>query len=132
MYDKFPEGMKNYLSQYGWHFSKKMCEHAVSGMEKIDPAGNKVKIQPFNKEQVDALLKQHGVEVNNKGGYDYIYAANMCKADYLGSGVPGEAYLAKFVRDYVDDPDAPEGKTFCRYYADCIAGGKPIIWEDMI
>ena len=25
-YDRFPSGMKEYISQYGWHFSKKMCE----------------------------------------------------------------------------------------------------------
>ena len=27
-YDKMPLAMKNYLSLYGWHFSKKMCEWA--------------------------------------------------------------------------------------------------------
>ena len=30
MYDEFPSGMKAYLSQYGWHFSKAMCDFAVS------------------------------------------------------------------------------------------------------
>lgn len=34
MYDEFPSGMKAYLSQYGWHFSKAMCDFAVSMMEK--------------------------------------------------------------------------------------------------
>ena len=31
-YDILPEGMDAYLSNYGWHFSKKMCEWAVSNM----------------------------------------------------------------------------------------------------
>ena len=30
VYDYFPDGMTDYLSIYGWHFSKKMCEWAVS------------------------------------------------------------------------------------------------------
>ena len=24
--DKLPSGMEEYLSAYGWHFSKKLCE----------------------------------------------------------------------------------------------------------
>lgn len=132
LYDNFPSGMKAYLSQYGWHFSKAMCEFAVSRMEKEDGNGKKVKIQPYTKDQVDALLKQYGVELKNKEGYDYIYSANMGKADYLGSSVPNESYLAKFVKDNVDDPNAPEGKMFGHFYADCISGGVPIIWEEML
>ena len=34
MYDDFPSGMKAYLSAYGWHFSKAMCDWAISMMEK--------------------------------------------------------------------------------------------------
>lgn len=132
MYDDFPSGMKEYLKSYGWHFSKAMCEFAVSNMEKEDGNGKKTKIQPLSKDQVDALLKQYNIELKKKEGYDYVYAANMCKADFLSSSVPNDQYLAKFVKDYVDDPDAPEGKTFCRFYADCIASGMPIIWEDMM
>ena len=33
MYEKKPAGMDNYLSNYGWHFSKKMCEWAISMMK---------------------------------------------------------------------------------------------------
>ena len=28
-YDDRPSGMKRYLSYYGWHFTRKMCEFAV-------------------------------------------------------------------------------------------------------
>lgn len=132
MYDNFPAGMTAYLNNYGWHFSKAMCEFAVSKMEKEDASGKKIKIQPYAKDQVDAFLKQYGVEIKNKVGYDYVYVANMCKADYLGSSIQNEQFLVKFVKDYIDDPDAPDGKTFCRFYADCIAGGIPIIWEEML
>lgn len=32
-YDRIPPAMADYLSQYGWHFSKKMCLWAVSPHE---------------------------------------------------------------------------------------------------
>ena len=105
MYDNFPAGMKAYLSQYGWHFSKAMCDWAVSMMEKEDGNGKKVKIQPIVKDQLDTILKQYGIELKKKEGCDYIYVANMCKADYLGSSISNDQYLAKFIKDYIDDPD---------------------------
>lgn len=132
MYDDFPSGMKAYLSQYGWHFSKAMCEWAVSMMEKEDGNGKKVKITPWTKEQVDELLKKYSVEVKKKGGFDYVYAANMCKADYLNSSVPNEQYAALYIKNVCDDPDAYEGIVFTRFYADMIGSGTPIIWEEML
>lgn len=44
--EKFPSGMEDYLSQYGWHFSKKMCEYATSRMYKKDANGKKSYISP--------------------------------------------------------------------------------------
>lgn len=132
MYDDFPSDMKAYLSQYGWHFSKAMCDFAVSRMEKEDANGKKIKVQPYTKEQVDTLLKQYSVELKNKDGYDYVFVANMGKSDYLNSSVPNEQYLAKYIKDVIDDPDGYEGLPFTRYYADCIGSGTPIIWEEML
>ena len=34
--DKLPSGFEEYLSIYGWHFSKKLCMWAVSNMKKDD------------------------------------------------------------------------------------------------
>ena len=67
MYDDFPSGMRSYLKAYGWHFSKAMCDWAVSMMEKEDGNGKKVKITPFTKEQVDEMLKKYSVDVKKKG-----------------------------------------------------------------
>ncbi len=55
------------------------------------------------------MLKKYSVDVKKKGGYDYVYAANMCKADYLGSSVPNEQYAALYVKNVCDDPDATTG-----------------------
>ena len=125
--EKLPEGLEEYLSMYGWHFSKKLCEWAVSNMEKKGG-----KISPYNKETVDILLSKFGVELTNKYGYDYVFVANMAKADYLGSSIEDELHLAKFIKDYCDDPDGYKELPMSRFYADIVAKGIPIIWEDML
>ena len=33
IYDKFPSGMQQYLGCYGWHFSKRMAQFAISRMK---------------------------------------------------------------------------------------------------
>lgn len=130
--DKFPSGMEEYLAQNGWHFSKKMLEWATSEMYKGDISGKRTKIQSLSKDVVDELLRKYGIILKNKFGYDYVFAANMCRADYSGSSVPDEQHLALFVKDYVDDPDGYEELPFTRFYADCIGTGKPIPWEDVV
>lgn len=132
-YDTYPSGMKNYLSIYGWHFSKKMCEWAVSRMYKKEEE-NKPE-QPnsnYTRDKVDILLKRYDLKLENNKGYDDVYIANMCKFDFLGSSIDNEIKLAQFIKDYIDDADAYEGMPFTRFYADCIGSGTPIIWEDMI
>jgi len=129
--DTFPSGMKEYLGYYGWHFSKKMAEWAVSMMyRKIGQ--NKEYITPYTKEGLEGLLGKSDVRLERNVGYDHVYVANMAKADFLGSSIPDEAHLAKYVKDVIDDADAYEGMPFTRFYADCIGSGTPIVWEDMI
>lgn len=128
IYEMMPSGMNEYLSYYGWHFSKKLCEHAVKKM--TDRQGKK--ITPYTKEQVEALMKQHNIQLENNEGYDAVYVANMAKADYLGSSITTEQHLMLFVKDFLDDKDGSKTKALDHYYADCIAGGKVILWEDMM
>lgn len=130
--DKFPSGMEDYLATYGWHFSKKMCDWATSKMYKLDATKNKTFITPMKKEGVDELLKRYNINLENKLGYDYVFAANMCMADYMGSSIDDERHMALFIRDYVDDQDGYSELPFTRFYADCIGSGTPINWEDMI
>lgn len=123
--------MEEYLSVYGWHFSKRMCEWASSMMYK-GSEDKKEYIEPFTRDKVDALLKQYGIVLRKVKGYDDVYIANMCKADFLGSSVRGEEGLVLYVKDVIDDPDGYEGMPFTRFYADCIGSGTPIPWEDVI
>lgn len=121
------DSMKEYLSIYGWHFSKKMCEWAVSMMK--NKAG---KITPYSKEDVSRLLKNNGIELEKDAGYDSVYIANMAKADFLNSSIVDESHLAKYIKDVIDDPDGYCGLVFMRFYADCRGSKTPIIWEDLI
>ena len=98
MYDKLPSGMKEYLSAYGWHFSKKMCEWAVGNM-KVEKNGKKEKLEAMKKDEVEELLKKFGVKLENDKGYDCVYVANMAKADYFKSSITDEAHLALFIKD---------------------------------
>lgn len=128
-----PQEMLAYLSHNGWHFNKKMCEFACSKMYKLDPNTQQpIPITPYTKEQVDALLQKFNIKLENKIGYDYIYVANMCKADFYGSSISDEHRLALYIKDVIDDPDAPDGTTMRRWYVTMVAAGEPIEWTDML
>lgn len=128
MYDDMPSGLKQYLSYYGWHFNKKLCDFAVSKMRK---AGG-IKINPYTKEGLEQSLKAHGIEIKQAKGYDCVFVANMAKADYMGSSISDEIHLLRFVKDYIDDPDGYDGLPMTRFFADVIGKGIVINWEDML
>ena len=130
--DKYPSGMEDYLAFNGWHFNKKMCDWAVSKMYKINVAKRKEYISPYTKETVENLLKANNIKLDKDVGYDAVYVANMAKADFYGSSISDDMHLAKFIKDYLDDPDGYDGIVFTRFYADCIGSGTPIMWEDML
>lgn len=127
-YDILPSGMEAYLSHYGWHFSKKMCEWAVSKMR--DKNDRPVPMR--SKEQVEKILATHGVTLKNDLGYDKVFVMHMGISDYLGGSIPDEAHLARYVKEVLDDRDGYESIAFSRFFADCNGKGVPINWEDMI
>lgn len=130
-YDIKPETMVNYLRYNGPHFNKKLCDFAVSKMQK--KVGSSLrKITPLTKEQVDKILSANNTLLENNQLYDYIYVANMCKADFLGSSIQDDLHMAKYIKDVIDDDDAYDGIVFNRWYADMCRKGIAINWEDMI
>lgn len=129
--DRFPSGMQEYLSYYGWHFSKHMYEFAIKNMYKKDGI-RKIYIEPFSKEYIDTVLNTYGVQYTGYCSYDYMYIANMVKADFYGSSIQNEEQLAKYIKDVIEDEDAYEGMVFTRFFADCIGKGISINWEDML
>ena len=130
-YDIKPEYMVNYLRYNGPHFNKKLCQFAVSMMEK-KVGSTMVKITPYTKENIDQILQRNGIKLEHNQLYDYVYVANMCKADFLGSSVVDENHLAKYVKDVIDDADAYDGIVFNRWYADMCRKGIAIDWENTI
>lgn len=132
IYDVFPIGFREYLNNYGWNFSKKLCEFAVAGMKKKDANGKEVPITPYSNEEVQQLLKQYGIELKNNVAYNACYVANMLKADFLGKSLPNEQYLCMHIKCYLDDVDGSPTRAMDEFYAKTIALGIPIIWEDML
>ena len=130
-YDEYPEAMLAYLRNYGPHFNRKLFEFAVNNMTKwIDGKEQNIKI--ITKESVHEILQNNGIEIKNGQLYDCAYVANMCKADFLGSSIIDERHLAMYVKDVIDDIDAPDGLVFNRFYADCCYKGIAIDWEEML
>jgi len=127
-YDILPAGMDAYLSHYGWHFSKAMSDWAISRME--DRGGKSIDKRTY--EYVENVLATYGIKLKNDKGYDKVFVYHMGVSDYLGSSIPNEEYLARYVRDVLDDEDGYEGIAFTRFVADCSGKGVPIMWEDMI
>ena len=132
-YDPIPDDMRAYLRNHDYTFSKKACEYAVSLMRKDNPVTKKPeRIEPWTKEQVDELLKRHNITLENNIGYNYVYVANMLRADKYKSSIPDEAHLALFVKDVLDDPDAADGVTMRRWYATMVANGIGVEWSEML
>lgn len=129
---RFPSGMQQYLEICGWHFSKKMCEWAVSMMKKRNTAtGKDEAVEYVPKEQIDEFLKKNSVTIPAASGYDYVYVYHSAKADFYKSSLADEQHLALYMKDYFDDVDAYPTMAFTRFYADCIGKGIPIVWEDL-
>lgn len=133
IYDDMPSGLRAYLQQYGWHFSKKLCEWAVSRMKRRNAAtGKDEPVDYLDKDKAEEILKKYNVNIENDNAYDVTYVMNMARADYMKSSISDEAHLALFVKDYLDDTDGYDGIALTRFYADCIGKGIVILWEDMI
>ena len=46
--------------------------------------------------------------------------------------MPDEQHLALYIKDMVDDPDAPDGMAMSMWYAKMIRAGEPIEWDEML
>lgn len=127
MYDDLPKSMRKYLMHNGWHFNKSLCDFAISLMRKHGK-----KLDPISKENVDKLLEQYKIQLDNNVGYDYVFVANMCKADYYGSSITDDRHVALYIKDTIDDEDAADGTTMRRWYATMVANGIMVDWDDSL
>lgn len=121
-----------YMEKYGPHFSKAMYEMAASEMYKINASGNKEYMKPMTAEEFWQVMRKHNVQPKSEHMYDALYVMSMAMADFMGSSLPDEKSVAMYVKDYVDDPDAPEGFIFGRFLSDMELAEKCIDWEKML
>lgn len=128
IYDKLPEDMINYLQHNGRHFNHKLCKLAVGYMQHTSSTGD----HPLTKSDVDQLLKTYNITIENNILYDYVYVANMCKNDFLGSSIVDDCHMAMYIKDVIDDEDGYDGIVFNRWYADMCRKGIPIDWGEVI
>lgn len=132
-FDMIPSEMRAYLRNYGWSFSRKACEYAVKKMRRMNNATGKLEaIEPYSKSQAEEFLTKYGVKLEHNTGYDFVYVLNMCRADYLKSGVPDEANMALFVKSAIDDSDNPGGNWFRKWLVDLDAKGIGADWDDWL
>lgn len=120
-----------YLRYNGRHFNRRLVEFATSKMTTRDSNGTEVPLEPISKDKLFDMMKQNGVYLdNNDNPYDAVFAANMCKADYLGSSITDEKHLCLYVKDVIDDVDGYDGIVFNRWYADMCRKGVQIDWYE--
>lgn len=132
-YDIIPREMRAYLRNNGRHFNKKACEWAVNNMRKYNESTRRLeRIEPLDKTSVDELLKNNGITLDDARGYDYVYVANMCKADFYGTAIEDERHMALYIKCVVDDADAVGGMIFNRWLADLDTKGIAVDWEELI
>lgn len=128
-----PPGMRSYLRAYGWAFNRKACDFAVSKMKRINPAtGKREAIDPLTKEQCEELLKKQGIKLDYNEGHNFVYTANMIRADYWKSSIEDEAHMAKMIKDIIDDPDCQGGAVFRKWLAVCDEKGTMVDWDELL
>lgn len=121
------KSFRKYLRLYGPHFNKLLCQFAVSMMEKEDGP-----IKPYTKEEIEEKLKKWNIQLKYNKYEDFVFVANMCKADFLGKSIVDEQHLCIYIKNVIDDPDGYTGQTFYRWLADMDHLGIIIDWEEFV
>ena len=100
--------------------------------KKNTTTGKLDKVEMMSKEQVDALLSKYNINIENNVDYDYVYVANMAKADVYKSSIPDEQHLAMYIKDIVDDVDAGDGEIMREWDAKMTSRGIAVEWDDIL
>ena len=125
---KTTKSYKKYQRLFGPHFTKELCNFAVSMME--DENGP---ITPFTKQEVEGKLNAYGIKLKYNKLYDFVYVANMCKADFLGSAGPNDdQHLCEYIKKVIDDPDGYDGQVFNRWLSDVEGMHIPVDWSEFV
>lgn len=118
---------QEYTEKHSCHFTEDLCNYAVSLMTKKGQT-----LKPITKEAVDRLLEQYNIHLQNNKGYDYIFIANMCKADYCGNSIEDDKHWALYIKDSIDDEDIADGTILKRWIATMESKDIEIDWNKFI
>lgn len=121
-------GKAIYLAEMGWHFNRKACEYAVQFLKDR----NDKPIKPYGKEEVDEMLKKHGVTLEKNRAWDYVYVANMAKSDMDSSPLADEKSIAAYIKIVIDDADAADGEIMGCWYTKMIFRRIPVEWGEFL
>lgn len=110
--------MSEYLSIYGWHFSKKMARFASDKFH-----NSMLLIERPVIEKIFARTKA----LQMAKGSDIEYLCNRVRTILPHIS---EKDMVNIVSKYVEN--TYDTCAFTEFYADCLATGTPIIWEDML
>lgn len=131
--EMMPAEMKAYLRNYGYSFSKKACDFAVSLMKRENAVTKKIeKIEPYSKEKAEEVMKKYGIELKHNIGYNFVYVMNMSMADYWKESIDDEQHLVKHVRAIIDDVDGNPDNIFRMWIAKMDGDGIPIPWDELL
>ena len=130
LYDMRPLSMTMYLSNWGFHFTEKLCRYAVSLMYYKE--GDKEKeIEYVPKQKVEELLTKHGIKLEKKINYDFVYLFHLYCSDLKKAPFDEKQklLLAKYA---FEDEDVADGTTMRRWYSTMVGNGEPIYWSDFL
>lgn len=131
-YELTPPAMKAYLRNYGFNFSKKACDYAVSLMERVNIAnGMPEKFEPWSKEKVEECFKKNNIAIKGQMTYNHVYVFNMAIADHPKS-IPNEMMRCLYVKETLEDVDSNPENIFRKWIASMDGNGMPIFWEDLL
>lgn len=117
-----------YIDLYGPHFTKALCDYAIGLME--NESG---KIKPITKQEILEKMQMYGIQLQYNQLDDFVYVANMCKADFWGKSVPADdQHLCQYIKDVIDDPDGYDGQVFYRWLSDIEHTNTVIDWSSFV
>lgn len=113
--EKLPSGMKEYLSEYGWHFSKNMAKFASTKF-----------FDGLDVNSFDKSIEKRGIDKLSQG-YDAQFLIMKFKKIFTSQS---DDQIFFMVIDYLKNNYTEAA--FTNFYSDCIATSTIINWEDML
>ena len=133
-FSDYPQEMKKYIKNFGFHFNKKAAKEDIKGLKRKNPqTGKEEPITDIkDKEEIEAMLQKYNIKLENDCLYDVVWAYHMIVSDLWKDAIDDEVHLAKAVKCVIDDADQPDGYLFNRWISDRMFAGHPIEWSDLL